>query len=532
MRCCVVLAVLLSLVLFSKGNSDTTPDTTPSASTASEGNSDTTPDTTPSASTASEGNSDATPETTPSARAGSEGNSDTTPDTTPSASTASEGINTIAETTAWTTTESEARDFCNPDPCGKKLARCVALNSTFTCRCQYGFYFLSGNCHAGKIFPGVITLNVPYSSSVQTVNSLEYEEMFNNITVLFEDAFKGLGGFAETVIVEIQQIQSESRASSPVSVTVTNLFMDNSNVTNQTVTEAIDAEIKDSKYVSKYTGNFEGSTIQCWAFFVLLRLSTSCIKKRKKILIPKLIVDFNLLSVKWLEKSGLNIYTYCASENKPCSGLLPDYFSFKATTYCAAFKCDTQTTRCEEAMHPVCLCQDDYAKTEWDERSCSDCSESCSSEQNKYCERAGGVPTCKCMANFKKKNGSCVPCPVGYAGEDCKDNTELILIILGTVLGAIILSLLIAVSIVSVRNKHRQDPEQKRLIKSEYSNSNSYADDRQTTMFPRVQTTSGHANPGYQPNNPYETCSTNRGQYDDLYEISRGHEGFRMQSRY
>ncbi|KAM9011106.1 mucin-13 [Ara ararauna] len=420
MRCCVVLTVLLSLVFFSKGNSNTTPDTTPSAST------------------------------------GSEGNSDTTPDTTPSASTGSEGINTIAETTAWTTTESEARDFCNPDPCGKKLARCVALNSTFTCQCQYGFYFRSGNCHAGKIFPGVITLNRPYSSSVQTVNSLEYEEMFNNITVLFEDAFKGLDGFAETVIVEIQQIQSKSRASSPVSVTVTNLFMDNSNVTNQTVTEAIDAKIEHTNYVSKYT----------------------------------------------------------------------------ATTYCVAFKCDTRTTRCKEAMHPVCLCQDDYAKTEWDERSCSDCSESCSSEQNKYCERAGGVPTCKCMANFKKKNGSCVPCPVGYAGEDCKDNTELILIILGTVLGAIILSLLIAVSIVSVRNKHRQDPEQKRLIKSEYSNSNSYADDRQTTMFPRVQTTSGHANPGYQPNNPYETRSTNRGQYDDLYEISRGHEGFRMQSRY
>ncbi|KFQ43700.1 hypothetical protein N333_03097, partial [Nestor notabilis] len=53
---------------------------------------------------------------------------------------------------------------------------------------------------------------------------------------------------------------------------------------------------------------------------------------------------------------------------------------------------------------------------------------------------------------------------------------------------------------------------QKRLIKTGYSNSNTYAD-RQNTMFPRVQTTSGHVNPGYQPNNPYEKHSTNKGQF-------------------
>ncbi|KFV05350.1 hypothetical protein N339_02321, partial [Pterocles gutturalis] len=49
----------------------------------------------------------------------------------------------------------------------------------------------------------------------------------------------------------------------------------------------------------------------------------------------------------------------------------------------------------------------------------------------------------------------------------------------------------------------------KSLIKSGYSNPNAF-DDRETTIFPRVQTTSGHANPGYQPNNPYEMRSTNR----------------------
>ncbi|GAB0191386.1 mucin-13 [Grus japonensis] len=113
-----------------------------------------------------------------------------------------------------------------------------------------------------------------------------------------------------------------------------------------------------------------------------------------------------------------------------------------------------------------------------------------------------------------------IHCPVGYSGENCKNNSKLILIIVGTVFGAIILSLVIAVSIVSVRAKHKQDPEKKSLIRSGYSNPNT-SDNRQTTMFPRVQTTSGHANPGYQPNNPYEMRSSNRGRfperdYDDL----------------
>ncbi|XP_010020623.1 PREDICTED: mucin-13 [Nestor notabilis] len=333
-----------------------------------------------------------------------------------------------------------ARDFCNPDPCGKKTARCVALYSSFTCQCQYGFYYSNGNCHAAKIFPGVITLKKPYSSSVQIINSPEYEEVFKNITTLFKDILKDLDGFADTVIVQIH-----------------------SNVTNETATDiisAVRAAIQNLAYVSDY----------------------------------------------------------------------------RATTYCAAFNCDDQTTTCKEAEYPECVCKSGFTKTEWDERSCSGCSESCSSEHGKYCEIVGAVPTCKCMPNYENKTGNCVPCPVGYSGDNCENNTELILITVGTVFGAIILSLLIAVSIVSVRNKHRQDPEQKRLIKTGYSNSNTYAD-RQNTMFPRVQTTSGHVNPGYQPNNPYEKHSTNKGQfperdYDDLYEASQGHGGFRMQSKY
>ncbi|XP_050756008.1 mucin-13 [Gymnogyps californianus] len=348
---------------------------------------------------------------------------------------------------------------CNPDPCGEKLAKCIALNSTFTCQCQYGFYYSNKDCHRGQIYPGVIILKGFYSNSVQSVNSMEYEEVFQKITTFFKDAFQGIAAFGQTVIVEIQPLR-ESRASLSTSVTVTNLFMENSAVDNKTVTSAINNAIKKS----------------------------------------------------------------------------PDVSQYRATSYCAVFNCDAQTTYCEENVFPKCICKSNFVKTEWDDRSCSDCSKDCSAEENKYCAKENGAPTCKCMPNFKNKNGKCVSCPVGYSGENCKNNSELILIIVGTVFGAIILSLVIAVSIVSVRAKHNQDPEKKSLMKSRYSSPNT-SDDRQTTMFPRVQTSSGHANPGYQPNNPYEMCSANRGRfperdYVDLYEISREPEGFRMQKRY
>ncbi|XP_074684344.1 mucin-13 isoform X7 [Strix aluco] len=443
MRRCVFLAVLLSLVLsLSKGqnaeNSGTTVTTNPRTRADNAEATSATPVTTTPGTTAN--NTEAT---------------SATPVTTTPGTTAN---NTEATSATPVTTTPGTTELCEPDPCGGQLATCVALNSTFTCLCQYGFYYSNEDCHKGKIYPGVITLKGFYSNSIQNVNSVQYEEVFQNITTFFKNAFKDLAGFGQTVIVKIQPLE-EVRASPSISVTVTNLFMENSAVNQERVNSAISNAIKESSYVSLY----------------------------------------------------------------------------RATTYCAVFNCDLQTTTCQESMFPKCICIDGFSRTEWDDRSCSDCSEDCSAEENKYCAKEKGIPTCKCMTNFEKKDEKCVACPVGYSGDNCNNNRELILIIVGTVFGAIILSLVIAVSVVSVRAKHKRDPEKKSLIKTGYSNPN--ADDRQSTMFPRVQTTSGHANPGYQPNNPYEMRSANRGRfperdYDDLYEISREPGGFRTQSRY
>ncbi|XP_023787084.1 mucin-13 isoform X3 [Cyanistes caeruleus] len=235
-----------------------------------------------------------------------------------------------------------------------------------------------------------------------------------------------------------------------------------------------------------------------------------------------------------------NLFTWDTTENATTindiiqhaieNGNMSYVYSYEVAEHCSVYKCDNRTTDCHGSMFPECKCKPGLAKTIWDDRSCSVCSESCSAASYKYCVREEGVPKCKCMANYKNMTGDCVACPVGYAGEDCSDNSELILIIVGTVLGAVVLILVIAVSIVSVRAKHKQNPEKKSLINPGYTNKNT--SDERPSLFPRVQTTSGHTNPGYQPNNPYDMRSTNRDNfperdYDNLYEASQEPRGFR-----
>ncbi|XP_048164808.1 mucin-13 isoform X3 [Corvus hawaiiensis] len=446
MRRSVFLAVWLSLVLsLLKETTATTSATTPvSATTNTAETTATTSATTPVSATTNTAATGTTSATT------------VVPTTTSTAETTA----TTSATTPVSATTNTAVDFCREYPCGRNLATCISLQSNYTCECQYGFYYSDKNCYRGKVYPATIGVSASYSDSLQTVNSTEYEQVFNSVAAFFKTAFDNLTGYIQTVIVEIQP-PKESRNSAPVNVTVTNLFTWNSTVNEASVNSAVQHAIN----------------------------------------------------------SGGESYVR----------------TYEETTSCAVYQCDTQTTVCEGNMFPECKCKLGLEKTEWDDRSCSACSKNCTAEAHKYCVKEKMGPVCRCMTNFKQEDGNCVACPVGYSGEDCRDNTELILIIVGTVFGAVILSLVIAVSIISVRAKGKRNPEKRSLIQPEYSNTNR-SDDR-PGMFPRVQTTSGHANPGYQSNNPYEMRSTNRGHfperdYDDLYEISREPRGFRMQSRY
>ncbi|OXB58378.1 hypothetical protein ASZ78_012406, partial [Callipepla squamata] len=228
----------------------------------------------------------------------------------------------------------------------------------------------------GKVFPGTITLEGQFSSNIAIGRSMEYEEMFRNITKFFKSAFASMADYRQTVIVKVNYIgeATSTRSNNLVNVTLMNLFTEDTNETTEAIDKAVKEAIDNLSYVSQYTN----------------------------------------------------------------------------TSQCAVYKCDDMTTECEEDLRPTCVCKPDFEKTVWDVRSCSGCS-NCSSKENKFCETQNGLPTCKCMSNFKKgEDNKCVSCPVGYSGDNCENNKELILIIVGTVLGAVILCLVVAVSVVSI----------------------------------------------------------------------------------
>ncbi|KAK2525868.1 Muc13, partial [Columba guinea] len=181
-----------------------------------------------------------------------ESTSETDSTTTLTATTDTTGENNITATTPTTTTAGTTGDFCKPNPCGTNLATCVHLNTTFTCLCQYGFYYRDNDCHRGKIFPGVITLQGTYSDSVLTVNFMQYEEVLNTTTEFFKYAFENLTGYEQTVIVKIQLL-TEGRDSTKISVTVINLFMKNTTADNETVTSAVMNATDNYPFVLQYT---------------------------------------------------------------------------------------------------------------------------------------------------------------------------------------------------------------------------------------------------------------------------------------
>nr|XP_013816246.1 PREDICTED: mucin-13 [Apteryx mantelli mantelli] len=312
------------------------------------------------------------------------------------------------------------------------------------------------DCHKGLIFPGLITLQQSYSSSIELVNSTEYTEVFLNVTTFFTNAFRDETSFGQTVIVGIQLLQNSRSADTSMSITLMNLFAENSAVTNETVASKINKAAEDSKYITAYR---EPQSVR-----------KLCIQNARA----------KVITQRQLGMTVLVQSVFFPSEN-------------------------------------------------------ADCNSECSVTSNKYCAKESGIPTCKCLTNFEMKDNRCVPCAVGYSGENCKNNSELNLIIVGTVLGAIILSFVIAAIFISARSKHKKDSERKSLIPA-YLNSED-SGNTQTRMFPRVQTTSGYANPGYQSSNPYEMDRLSSSKalerdYNDEYETTQEPNGFRMQRRY
>ncbi|XP_008706367.1 mucin-13 [Ursus maritimus] len=157
--------------------------------------------------------------------------------------------------------------------------------------------------------------------------------------------------------------------------------------------------------------------------------------------------------------------------------------------------------KCKEGMErpnaqiPVCVA------------SAQKCSDTCNADHNKQClvNKDGTNAECVCLSGYKEDaHGICRECAFGYSGVNCEDQFQLILTIVGSIGGALILCLVIAlITIASSKNKNKNIEEQN-LIENDFQNlrlqqttgfSNFGADG---SIFPKVR-----ANVSSQPQNPY-----------------------------
>ncbi|XP_067405709.1 mucin-13 isoform X2 [Emydura macquarii macquarii] len=185
--------------------------------------------------------------------------------------------------------------------------------------------------------------------------------------------------------------------------------------------------------------------------------------------------------------------------------------SYVALRSCDVYSCDEATTTCDEPDGtPTCNCKQGLSKKNTDDRACLACDSTCSEENNTHCfVDKNRIPVCQCLPNFKKKDGKCVACALGYSGVNCSNSFLLILIIVAVICGAVILGLIIGLICTSRRTKRPRNPEKRNLLKEDYSNkreprgltsaTKSAANDK---IFPMIQTSSAaQENRGFEVSN-------------------------------
>ncbi|KAK2820389.1 hypothetical protein Q5P01_023348 [Channa striata] len=131
-----------------------------------------------------------------------------------------------------------------------------------------------------------------------------------------------------------------------------------------------------------------------------------------------------------------------------CDGCLLAGGSFDETQLCSKDPCDVQTTECKSKNGLYnCTCKESYVRTDFSVRMCIAC------------------------PSGQKAEGSvkCVSCPFGYSGLNCNESWQLVLVIVGSVLGGLLLITLILLPVVATINSKKSSKNDKHA-----DNGNSY----------------------------------------------------------
>ncbi|KAL3967742.1 ADP-ribosylation factor-like protein 4 [Sarotherodon galilaeus] len=107
--------------------------------------------------------------------------------------------------------------------------------------------------------------------------------------------------------------------------------------------------------------------------------------------------------------------------------------TIETTDLCANNACDKETTICTPGDGTYeCACKDGYRKTDYTDRICT-----------------------ACPFGEKLKDNKCMKCSFGYSGFNCSENWQLILVIVGSVLGGLLLIAIILLPVVATQKSNK-----------------------------------------------------------------------------
>ncbi|KAM5333162.1 mucin-13 isoform 2-T3 [Glossophaga mutica] len=143
---------------------------------------------------------------------------------------------------------------CQNDSCAGG-SYCVNLNTTHFCQCIDGYYYNSSSCKKGKIFPGMIQVKTPGTSDLKNEKSINYQNLYMEVNKFFKDVFANFD-YGQTVIQRVSvsaPARSQMRAGDNiVNVTVVNIFAEDTEVNEMTISNAIRNATSNGSSITNY----------------------------------------------------------------------------------------------------------------------------------------------------------------------------------------------------------------------------------------------------------------------------------------
>uniref|UniRef100_A0A2K5WP68 Mucin 13, cell surface associated n=1 Tax=Macaca fascicularis TaxID=9541 RepID=A0A2K5WP68_MACFA len=155
---------------------------------------------------------------------------------------------------------------CQDDPC-EDNSLCVELHNTHFCLCLEGYYYNSSTCKKGKVFPGMISVNVLETFDPEEKHSVAYQDLHSKITDFLNGVF-GTSVYGQTVILNVStplSSRSEMRAADKfVNVTIVTILTETTSDNEMTVSDKIKIAVgKNSSGILSYDLTFRCDYYGC-----------------------------------------------------------------------------------------------------------------------------------------------------------------------------------------------------------------------------------------------------------------------------